>query len=476
MDKGYDSSSTALISKDQPNVKRRMKFLFVALGALVVLISLIFFIVFLVAETGPPRPKNLIFMVADGFGPSSATLARVLSGRTLVFDEWLVGMSRTYSNDSRVTDSAAGATAWSCGLKTQNNRVAVDSNLKACGTILEAAKAQNMKVGLVSTSEVTHATPASFSAHAESRNEKEFIAKQQIQLKMDVQFGGGYNVFKDNNESLLKTAQLEGINIITTVEEFSGPLTMPVLGLFAPEQMSYNIDRDPSLEPSLAQMTEKALDLLNNDNKNGFFVMIEGSRIDMAAHSNDIAAHYGDILAFDEAVEIALKFAAKDRHTIVVITADHETGGLGLGIDNIYNFDPNNLVPKIGKSTEFMVNLLGNNFSNAGNTLAPIIKEYTSIDINQIESQLITDACSLGSYQCINAVGQVISKRVIIGWTTNGHTGVDVNLYVYGKEAFRKLFIGVQENTDIGNRLIDLFDLNVDAITEKLKDFVPHPI
>eukprot|EP00002_Diphylleia_rotans_P011192 TRINITY_DN2219_c0_g1_i16.p1 TRINITY_DN2219_c0_g1~~TRINITY_DN2219_c0_g1_i16.p1 ORF type:complete len:297 (-),score=46.60 TRINITY_DN2219_c0_g1_i16:1304-2194(-) len=150
------------------------------------------------------RPRNLIMMVPDGFGPSSVTYGRLRSrefGRAFALDSILVGTSRTYSSDSLVTDSAAGATAFSCGIKTYNHAIAVDSLRRPCPTILEAAQAKGMKVGIVVTSRITHATPAAFSAHVPDRNMEEEIAQQQVSHKIDVLFGGGAKFYKPSLRS-----------------------------------------------------------------------------------------------------------------------------------------------------------------------------------------------------------------------------------------------------------------------------------
>jgi alkaline phosphatase len=254
-----------------------------------------------------PRPRNIIFMVSDGMGPTSVTMARecrrgvAWGGDVLPFEKLLVGTSRTYSASSLVTDSAAGATAYSCAKKTYNGAIGVDPSRVPCGTLLEAAKAQrDMLTGLVVTSTVSHATPGSFAAHAVHRDMQDFIAEQEIDLGVDVIFGGGKKYFtqRADGRDLVRKAKDKGYTFVDSASAFRGISSatnesLPVLGLFSLSHMDFEIDRDPLDQPSLAEMTQKALDLLSAsaeediNSERGFFLLIEGSRIDMAAHIND---------------------------------------------------------------------------------------------------------------------------------------------------------------------------------------------
>eukprot|EP01121_Diplochlamys_sp_Union-15-3_P018388 TRINITY_DN6675_c0_g1_i2.p1 TRINITY_DN6675_c0_g1~~TRINITY_DN6675_c0_g1_i2.p1 ORF type:complete len:502 (-),score=74.50 TRINITY_DN6675_c0_g1_i2:23-1495(-) len=465
---GHEASDIVVTSRiTNPRVKATI----IIASTVILIVVGVILVIFLVAITSrTTRPKNLIMLVGDGFGPASITFARTLSGKPLHIDNYLVGTVRTYSADSRVTDSAAGATAWSCGVKTLNGAVGVDAMNVPCGTLLEAAQMKNMRVGLVSTSEVTHATPASFSSHSVSRDYKAFIAEQQVNHTLDVQFGGALRVFQSNNGILLEKAIERGIQIITDVTTFrNDSLQIPVLGLFALDHMDYEIDRDPNQQPSLDEMAAKAIELLNADNKEGFFLMIEGSRIDMAGHRNDIAAHYRDIIAFDKAIGTAIDFAQKSEDTLVIIVADHETGGLGLGYNDVYDYDSTDHVLLIEKSVPFICNLLGNNFTDSGERLAPYVLQYAKLNLSD------SDKDTLNRIRCDDSLGQIISNKLGVAWTTLGHTGVDINLYAYGKQSLVTKFIGNQDNTDIGHKLVDIFEWDLEAVTESLKDFDPNP-
>ncbi|CAG8735140.1 1678_t:CDS:2, partial [Racocetra persica] len=255
-----------------------------------------------------PIKRNVILMISDGFGPASETFARdyyqfvnsLHYNFTTPLDQILVGLSRTRSSNSLVTDSAAGATAFSCVKKTYNGAIGVDPDKAPCGTILEAAKAIGMATGLVVTSRITHATPASFSAHVVDRNMEDIIATQQLGdyplgRQVDLMIGGGRCFFLPNStvgscrgddRDLIAEAKKSGFTYFTSRKEFDNidpdSQSIPLLGLFTLDHMSYEIDRVPSVEPSLKEMSEKAIRILEAQTAHsdkGFFLMIEGSRI-----------------------------------------------------------------------------------------------------------------------------------------------------------------------------------------------------
>ncbi len=429
-------------------------------------------------------------MIGDGFGPTSVTFGRVANGnRPLHLDSIFVGTSRTYSSSSVVTDSAAGATAFACGLKTYNYAIGVDSNGAPCGTLMEAALQQrNMRVGLVALNMVTDATPAAFSAHVLQRSQQSQIAEQQIKelhrkfappgktWGLDVLLGGGRCQFTPSTTpASCRTDAIDLIQDATTNYKYQYAETreqlqtlnrLPALGLFSNGNMKFSIDRLPDnleTEPTLKEMTIKALELLQKDNPNGFFLMVEGSRIDHAAHNNDPAAHIRDILAYDEAVKVVLDFAKADGNTLVVSTADHETGGLTLGRDIDGNVDYIYYVNKalaMTGSTE----VLGAEIFNGGDVASTMIK-YGLDNPTAAEISLITNATNTAKEKMF-AVSDVLSRRVRVGWSTRGHTGIDVNVYAYGPQS--TLFYGNQENTDLGNKVAQIFGLNLQSITRQL--------
>jgi alkaline phosphatase len=413
------------------------------------------------------KQNNIIFFIGDGMGPASITLARECGNRSkLTLDHYLIGTSKTRSASSLITDSAAGATAYSCALRTYNGAIAVDIHQKPCGTLLEAAKKKGMSTGLVVTSRISHATPAAFSSHVISRDLEETIAKQQIDNKVDVMFGGGLDVYikRKDNLNLITYAENLGYNFIQTAEELEGPLLMPVIGLFANSHLPFEIDRKSKEQPSLAQMTKRALELLSQNEK-GFFLMVEGSRIDMAGHLND-PTQYHETLAFDDAFQVAIDFSEKNENTFIVVTADHETGGLTLG----RNFDNNtypdyvwypDIVRKIKASVELM-----ENYINMGQPIRETILLNASIHLTSEEEQKIKNF--INETNLAETIGDIISYRARIGWTTWGHTGVDVNIYANGYKAEK--LKGNYKNVDLGLFISQEFDLNLAEITKELSN------
>ncbi|OMH84474.1 Alkaline phosphatase [Zancudomyces culisetae] len=456
------------------------------------------------AESKSDEPINVIFMISDGFGPASETLARqyyqTMNGLKVNWrsplDEMLVGSSRTQSSDSLITDSAAGATAFSCGLKSYNGAIGVTDDKRPCGTILEAAKKKGMYTGLVSTSRITHATPGSFAAHVIDRNMEDLIAEYLIGnyslgRTVDLMLGGGYCKFvpstemngcRMDNRNLLKEAiNNKGFNVIQTRKEFEQlEHRLPLLGLFTASHMNYEIDREKLKEPSLAEMTEKALSILKKQSKRdetSFFVMIEGSRIDMAAHSNDPAAHLQDILAYWKAIDVSKQFVNANPNTVLISVSDHETGGVTLARQlnkeyPEYLWNPH-VLHNVKNSSETVSKYLYNidsdiptissyklKYDLLKSTILPKwygIKDYTEEEVVNLANT--TDIVELRQH-----LSDLVSTRAQIGWSTHGHSAVDVNLYAYGYKASQ--LRGNVENTDVGKFVKDILSLDLDYISK----------
>ena len=409
------------------------------------------------AMTRPDRPKNVILMIADGFGPASATMGAAAKGAPLAFDSLLVGMVETSATDSRVTDSAASATAYACGIKTYNGAIAVDTLRQPCRTVLEAAEARGMATGLVATSRITHATPAAFAAHVESRSQEAEIARQFAASGVDLLFGGGQGSFiGEGNPGLLDAMRADGWRVAQTRALYDAVSALPAAALLAPSHLAYEVDRDDTDQPSLAEMTTKALDLLaasEDGRRSGFFVMIEGSRIDHAAHGNDPVGHLHDVLAYDRAVEAALAWAARDGNTLVVSTADHETGGMTLGRDGVYAWDPAPLLAATA-SFEAMTAALA-----AGGDPAVVVREGLALDAlpDGVEEAIRGAIASGDPYALGPVVRDLISEPARVGWTTGGHSAVDVGLYAFGPGA--DLFRGRMINAEVGQALFEVLRL-----------------
>ena len=422
------------------------------------------------------QPRNVVFMVADGFGPASATLGRAAKGAPLAFDSVLVGSVETSATDSRVTDSAASATAYACGLKTYNGAIAVTPEGRPCRTVLEAAEARGMATGLVATSRITHATPASFAAHVDARSEEAEIAAQLAASDVDLLFGGGRRFFAerptgdggpahvDALRSPAETLGGAGWTVATDRAGYDGISALPAAALLADSHLAYEIDRDRTDEPSLAEMTTKALDLLaasDDGGANGFFLLVEGSRIDHAGHGNDPAAHLGDILAYDEAVAAALAWAARDGNTLVVSTADHETGGLTLGRDGAYVWDP---APLLAATASFEAMTAR---AQAGEDPVEVVREGLALDAlpDGVDDAVRGAIASGDPYALGPVVRDLISEPAGIGWTTGGHTAVDVGLYAWGPGADR--FRGALANDAVGRALFAVLGLDWTAAADR---------
>lgn len=279
--------------------------------------------------------KNVIFMIGDGTG-----IAQLYSGQLheVGSDGYLhaqrlpiTGIVKTYSEDNLITDSASGTTAYSCGIKTDNGVIAQDSDGNECVTLMELAQQAGMKTGLVATSGVTHATPASFATHIDSRNKYSEIAEQMVESEVDVIFGGGLEYFipsdsagsnREDQLNLLSSLRDQGYSVVLDRQAMVEEDSEQIVGLFSPSGMP-----SENRVPSLAEMTNKAVESLSS-NENGFFLMVEGSQIDWGGHANETPYVVREVKDFDDAIGVVLTFAQENPGTLVIITADHETGGM----------------------------------------------------------------------------------------------------------------------------------------------------
>ncbi len=280
--------------------------------------------------------ENVVLLIGDGMGIGQIMAARISSRGA--FDRLnmekmpVTGLVNTCSANRLITESGASGTALATGYKTNNNMISVGPEGQNYKTILEACKEIGMATGLIATSSITHATPACFAAHTTNRGDEPKIAKQIIENRVNVLLGGGREFFipqssigsrRNDDQNLLAIAKKAGYSIVENKAGLLSADSEYLLGLF--QMGPLNSD---SLEPSLAMMTDKAIELLSR--QNGFFLMVEGSQIDWGCHDNNIIETIKQILLFDEAVKIALDFASCDSHTLVIVLADHETGGLGV--------------------------------------------------------------------------------------------------------------------------------------------------
>ncbi|MCK8120883.1 alkaline phosphatase [Pseudoalteromonas sp. 2CM32C] len=410
------------------------------------------------AETAP---KNVIYMIGDGMGPAYTTAYRYFkddpttkSVEQTVFDTMLTGMARTYPDDHTVvTDSAASATALSSGHKSYNGAIAVDTDKKPLKTMLEIAKQRGMTTALLATSQINHATPASFAAHNESRNNYDEIANDYIdnkiagKLPVDLMLGGGTKYFIRDDRNLVDEFKAAGYQYGDDIQNLNQITQLPAIGLYAAKGLPFALDENPT---RLTKLTSIALDLLDNQNKDGFFVMIEGSQIDWCGHANDIACAMAEMDDFASAIEKAKAYVDKNKDTLLVITADHSTGGLTLGAHGQYKWEADvvhGVKATAGTITQHLLE---------SDDLKSVWNKYTSIAFTPENKIKLEQAKSMGDKALNLAVKSIISDTSFTGWTTGGHTAVDVQVFAYGKGS--EQFVGSQNNTDIADKLIHFIE------------------
>ncbi len=274
------------------------------------------------------KPKNIILLIGDGMGVAQAFSGYTGNGGKLnIFNMPYTGFQMTQSADNYITDSAAGGTALSSGTKTYNGAIGVNPDTIPVKTILESGEERGKATGLVSTCSIVHATPASFIAHVPDRDMYEVIAKDFMKTDIDVFIGGGKQYFEKREDGVnyLDTLKSNGYTICDDISKLADVKADKLAGFIADEHGAQMPERGEALTIA----TKKALSMLS-DNKKGFFLMVEGSMIDWGGHGNNIEFIMRETIDFDEAVGAAMEFAIKDKNTLVIVTADHETGGLAL--------------------------------------------------------------------------------------------------------------------------------------------------
>ncbi len=275
-----------------------------------------------------PKVKNIILMIGDGMGVAQAYAGLTANKGSLNLERCqFVGFSKTYSANDYVTDSAAGGTAIACGTKTNNGVIGLDAKGDTVQSILAYAAKNGLSTGVVVSCELTHATPASFIAHRASRNMVEEIATDFLKANATVCIGGGRNHFekRKDEQNITEKMKAAGYQIAYTMDEVKNVTSGKLLALLA----SGHPKRYPERGDMLPEGVQAAINILKS-NKNGFFLMVEGSQIDYAGHDNDPEYLVNEMMDFDRAIKVAFDYAAQDPNTLVIITADHETGGLTL--------------------------------------------------------------------------------------------------------------------------------------------------
>ncbi len=428
-------------------------------------------------------PTNVIMLIMDGSSNNAVSLARWYKGDSLAMDEILTGAVTTYSAESAITDSAPAGTALATGHKSNSGYVGVlpskvdmpgveenpTNAFTPVANVLEGAKQLGKATGIVATSEIQHATPASFSTHVTSRSNYDDIGEQQVYQNMDVILGGGYDYLKSANrkdgEDLVSVIENKGYDLVSTRNELLTSKSNKIYGSFASSTLAYDFDRSKTNpeEPTLAEMTSKAIETLSKD-KDGFFLMVEGSKVDWAAHANDPIGMITDILAFDEAVNEALKFAEKDKNTMVIAVTDHGNSGITIGNENTSStydkINISNYINPLKKATMTVEGALSQLKSDRSNLLE-VAKLYGLDNLTTQETATInaTETNKLSS-----TFIKLLSKRADLGFTTGGHTGDDVFLYSYGPNQIT----GLVDNTDLAKEMASFMGIKLDNLTKDL--------
>jgi alkaline phosphatase len=416
------------------------------------------------------QAKNIILMIGDGMGPAHLHITWLYAtrhlGKDLVMIEIMNKGQTAYmvndTADSTVTESAAAAVQMATGVKVLARSIGIGPDGKVLKTILEMAKEKGKATGLVTTAGITDATPAAFAAHVERRSEEERIAEQLVNSNVNILFGGRKAFFLPEAEAgrrkdarnLIREAKQNGYEFVSTAEEMKKAQGEKIIGLFNQGSMLFEIDRKGSQEPSLAEMASKALDVLSR-NKSGFFLMVEAGRIDHAAHLNDIGALLWDTLAFDEAIRVAYEFQKAHPDTLLIITADHETGGLvvlpfgptGREYESI-NLEA---ISKIKGSSERRNKEMGEDPSPE--KIKEIMKKYYDIDLTEEQVKIIREnpLKQLDPkhfyYGRNSAIAFVLRPYHRVGWATDSHSGTP--LFLWGIGPGSNKLKGWKHNTEV---------------------------
>lgn len=426
--------------------------------AFALLITVITIVVFNTSET-EKHPKNIIMIVGDGMGPAYTTAYRYFKDNPdtpeiepTIFDRLLVGRASTYpaSVSGLVTDSAASGTALATGHKTYNKAIGVDVGGKPLQSVMEYAKSIGKSTGLVVTSQINHATPASYVAHAINRKMYNTIANQYFdekidgQHKVDIMMGGGLKYFQRDDRDLTKEFQNDGYQFINNYEQLEQIDNDKVLGLFAPVGLPWALDDE---QHRLKNMTVAAIDRLDN-NDNGFFMLVEGSQVDWGGHANDIAASMAELDDLAMTIEWLESYVKTHPDTLVIITADHSTGGFTLGANGDYEWHPK-FIRQLKSSPESIAKTQINSQFDP-----EVINNELGFTLTTDEISLLNNAYELGNKSLYKALKLVIDNRTNTGWTTGGHTAVDVPVFAFG--VHKDAFVGQLDNTDIGNKIFEL--------------------
>lgn len=465
--------------------------------------------------------KNVIFMVTDGTSLSTLSLARwyknIEEGKMtrLHLDPFMSGTVLTYCSNAPIGDSAPTTSCYLNGMPsiqgmvgtypypTATDLIPVVSTMayRPIVSLMEATRiVQDKKIGLVVTCEFPHATPADGTAHSYTRKRYDWIIPQMVHNSIDVVMAGGVSLLKDQEKAYLKS-QNYGVftDDYSSLTEYQGE---KIWSLFSPRDIPYDIDGIQGKDPKLKEMTSAALKALDTNNTNGFFLLIEGSKVDWAAHANDVVALATEMLAFDEAVQVAIDFAIKDGNTAVVITSDHGNSGISIGRRDLKNysgvgtevlFGP---LTKIQKSSVGIAQLIAQapeteiaqifqdvaTFTPSDDEievikvlrrleLAP--KEDRATILEEMKSMNISSESALYTNRLPDYIAALFRTQMYIDFTTNGHTGEDTFLATFAPLEEQRLK-GVNSNIELHNYLRKLLGIEASMLSLTDEYYAPH--
>ena len=419
------------------------------------LIGFCVFSIIAYSDTNSSPPPGIILYIGDGMGVSHITLgawaAETLGKKFMLYEMKDVLLVNTSSKTGRVTDSAAGATALSTGNKTLNGMLGIDSGQINLKNISEILSEQGWSVGLVTTTTVTHATPAAFYAHDPNRSEEKRIARQIVSSPyIDVCLGGGRDMFPPIYMSMLHR---QNVTVIKSEGELSNIKNIGerVLGVFADGNMSYAIDKR---SPSLEDMTRGAIDYLESKKK-PFFLMVESGLVDFASHVHDAPSLAREVLALNDALGVGLDYQKRAPGSLILVTADHSTANPGL-TDLI---DMNALM-NFNVSSDSLTSL----YLKTSDDTASMGIFRNLLPEDKIDTLLIHGLRSVDNpFHLSTEIGDYISKTFGVSFmppiyqaktSLAGHTGDYVPCFIAGNDAFIPA-TPIIDNTDIFNMILN---------------------
>ena len=484
------------------------------IGSGFLIVFLLFFIPFSLGQGA--EPKNVILVIGDGMGPQAVGLAVYFNlfmngpGKPLNMERMMAagntGYCLTYQYGTVITDSASAATALASGVKTRDAIIGKDHDGRAMKSVVDIAKSLGKSTGVISTTRLTHATPAAFYAHIIHRDRENEIASQLIERgDLMIAFSGGARHFipqgtkvedhpdlksiskaagwgsstRKDSQDLVLSARNKGYSLVANEKELlalDAGKTEKVLGLFATSDFPSAIDRQPqdlTGVPTLPQLTAKGLEILKK-NPQGFFLMVEGGQVDYVEHGNDVASVLREMLELDQAIGVAMAFAEANPDTLLVVTADHDTGGLAIAYSSHqppqaiklsngetwqtkYNFGERGIFEKMAKQKKSFMKMAIDSKGNPA-VFKKEVEENSAFTITDEQAAALLARDSKGAFQATKdygefygrsnpapLMGRLFGKEMNTAWAVGTHTHTPVMIFGMGPGAER--FRGLIDNT-----------------------------